>query len=276
MNKQLQFCREIRFVPLAILLASCVFGTGCKPTNTYQEPPPPPVTVAHPELRTVVDAVEFTGTTEAVEMVDIRARVEGFLISIDFEEGTAVKKGDLLFQIDPRPFQATLAQARASVELATARELSARAELARASAEVVNAKSQVTRIENAIKISPGAVTREELDLRRTAVLTAIAAEDAAQASIASAKAEIAAGKAMEQQAKLDLSYTQVRSPIDGRAGRRLVDVGNLVGSTDSTLLTNVVRYDPVYAFFTVSETDLLGFNRRQIEERASSSSDEEI
>jgi RND family efflux transporter MFP subunit len=187
-----------------------------------------------------------------------------------------VKKGDLLFQIDPRPFEATLAQARASVELATARELSAHAELARASAEVANAKSQVARIEEANRRSPGAVTDEERELRRTAVLTAIAAEDAAQASIASAKAEIAAGKAIEQQAKLDLSYTQVRSPIDGRAGRRLVDVGNLVGSTDSTLLTNVIRYDPVYAFFTISEIDLLGFNRRQVEERASSSSDEEI
>ncbi len=274
MNKQLQFCRAVRSAPVAILLVSCLLGAGCQPKNVYQESPPPPVTVAHPELRTVVEAIEFTGTTEAVEMVDIRARVEGFLISIDFEEGTAVKKGDLLFQIDPRPFQATLAQAKASVELATAREQSAQAELARASAEVANAKAQVTRIENAIKISPGAVTREELDLRRTAVLTAVAAEDAARASIASAKAEIAAGKAMVQQASLDLSYTQVRSPINGRAGRRLVDVGNLVGATDSTLLTNVVRYDPVYGFFTVSETDLLRFNRGQVEQRASSPDEE--
>jgi len=275
-NKQMEHRGSNRLASLVLMLASWLLVTGCQPENVYQEPPPPPVTVAHPELRTVVDAAEFTGTTEAVEMVDIRARVEGFLISIDFEEGTAVKKGDLLFQIDPRPFQATLAQANASVELAKARQLSAEAELARSAAEVVNAKAQVARIENAIAISPGAVTREELDLRRTAVLTATAAEDAAKAAIASAMAEIAAGKAMVQQAKLDLSYTQVRSPIDGRAGRRLVDIGNLVGATDSTLLTNVVRYDPVYGFFTVSETDLLRFNRKQIDTKGSASADVEI
>lgn len=234
------------------------------------------MTVAHPALRTVVDTIEFTGTTEAVEMVDIRARVEGFLLSIDFEEGKAVKKGDLLFQIDPRPFEATLAQADASVKLAMARLQSAKAELARAAAEVTNAETQVSRVERAITISPGAVTREELDLRRTAVLTAKAAADAAQAAIASAKAEIDAGEALVQQANLNLSYTQVLSPIDGRAGRKLVDVGNLVGAGESTLLTNVIRYDPVYGFFTISETDLLKFNRRQIEKKTSSSADEEM
>ncbi|MCH7753172.1 MAG: biotin/lipoyl-binding protein, partial [Planctomycetes bacterium] len=178
MNKQLQFCRAVRSTPVAIMLVSCLFTAGCQPKNVYQEPPPPPVTVAHPELRTVVDTIEFTGTTEAVEMVDIRARVEGFLLSIEFDEGKAVKKGDLLFRIDPRPFDAALAQAKASVELATAREQSAQAELARSKAEVTNAKTQVDRVEKAIRISPGAVTQEELDLRRTAVLTAKAAEDA--------------------------------------------------------------------------------------------------
>jgi RND family efflux transporter MFP subunit len=274
-NKQLQFCRVTRFVSPAILLVSSLFITGCQPKNTFVEPPPPPVTVAHPELRTVVDTVEFTGTTEAVELVNIRARVEGFLTSIDFEEGKAVKKGDLLFQIDPRPFQATLAQARASVELASARKLSAHAELARAKAEVTNAKSQVTRIEEANRRSPGAVTAEERELRRTAVLTAIASEDAAQASIASAEAEIAAGKAMEQQAKLDLSYTLVRSPIDGRAGQKMVDVGNLVGAGESTLLTSVTSYEKVYGFFTVSETDILKFNRKLVAKKKASDSNED-
>ena len=195
-NKQLQFCRAVRSTPVAIMLVSCLFTAGCQPKNVYQEPPPPPVTVAHPELRTVVDTIEFTGTTEAVEMVDIRARVEGFLLSIDFEEGKGVKKGDLLFQIDPRPFEAALAQADASVKLAMARLQSAKAELARAAAEVTNAETQVSRVERAIAISPGAVTREELDLRRTAVLTAKAAADAARAAIASANAEIEAGKAL--------------------------------------------------------------------------------
>jgi membrane fusion protein (multidrug efflux system) len=275
-NKQVQFCRPVRFASLAMILVSCLFTAGCQPANVYQEPPPPPVTVANPELRKVVDTIIFTGTTEAVEMVDIRARVEGFLLSIEFDEGKAVKKGDLLFRIDPRPFDAALAQAEASVELATAREQSAQAELLRTKAEVINAETQLDRVKKAIRISPGAVTQEELVLRDTAVKTAKAAEAAAEASISSANAQIAAGVAMVEQADLELSYTEVLSPIDGRAGRKLVDVGNLVGAGESTLLTNVISYDPVYGFFTVSETDLLKFNRQQIEREASSSSDEEM
>ena len=274
-NKQVQFYRPVRFASLAMILVSCLITAGCQPANEYQEPPPPPVTVANPESRKVVDTIEFTGTTEAVEMVDIRARVEGFLMSIEFEEGKAVKKGDLLFRIDPRPFDAALAQAKASVELATAREQSAQAELARSKAEVTNATTQVDRVEKAIRISPGAVTQEELDLRRTAVLTAKAAEDAAEASISSANAQIAAGVAMVQQADLDLSYTKVLSPIDGRAGRKLVDVGNLVGAGESTLLTNVTSYDKVYGFFTVSETDILRFNRKLVAKQEASDSNEE-
>ena len=215
--------------------------------------------------QTVVEAVEYTGTTSAIEMVEIRARVEGFLQSIDFEEGMPVKKGDLLFVIDPQPFEAELAQAQAAAELATAMLASAQAELERASAEVANAEAQLSRVEKAIAASPGAVTREELDLRRTAVLTAKAAEDAARAEISSAKAQIAASKAAVTEAELNLSYTKVRSPIDGRAGRRMVDLGNLVGAGEKTLLTSVVRYNPIYAIINVSETDLLRFSREAIE-----------
>ena len=259
--------RPARLQRAAWILA-CSFDVlivGCHPANVYQEPPPPPVTVARPVLQTVVDSVQYTGTTAAVEMVEIRARVEGFLQSIEFEEGKPVKAGDLLFVIDPRPFEAVLAQAEAAAELAKAMLASAKAELARAEAEVANAEAQVRRVEQAITVSPGAVTREELDLRRTAVLTAKAAEDAAQASIASANAQIEASKAAITEAQLNLSYTQVRSPIDGRAGRKLVDLGSLVGAGEKTLLTSVVRYDPIYALIAVSETDLLRFSREAIQ-----------
>ena len=247
------------------LLTTVLIATGCQDANVYQEPPPPPVTVALPELRNVVEALEFTGTTQPYALVDIRARVEGFLLSIDFEEGTAVKEGDLLFQIDPKPFEAILAQAVASEKLATAQRESARAELQRSEAEVENATSQVKRVEQALRVSPGAVTEEELYEKRTAVLTARAAVDAAKAAIASAEAEIAAAKALVTQANLDLSYCRVVSPINGRAGRKLVDVGNLVGSGESTVLTNMVSYDPVYVFFNVNENDLLKFIGEQVD-----------
>ncbi len=251
---------------LAPLLIALVSATGCQPKNEYQEPPPPTVTVAKPVRQMVVKSLMFTGTTEPINMVDVRARVEGFLDSIEFEEGKAVKKGDLLFRIDPRPFEAALAQAEAGVRLAQARLASGRAEENRALAEVANANAQLTRANKAA--ASGAITASEIDILKTAVLTARAGVEAAKAAIASAEAEIAAGNALVTQAKLDLQYTEVRSPIDGRAGRRLVDVGNLVGSGDSTLLTKLVQYDPIYAFFTINENDLLQFNRRHLEDVA--------
>lgn len=251
-------------IPYYLLVG--MFFVGCQPTNEYVEPPPPAVTVANPTLETVVATAEFTGTTESVNLIEVRARVEGFLESVEFEEGKEVNQGDLLFTIDPRPFEAELAQAEASVQLANARVSSGQAEENRAVAEVANANAQLARNEKAA--ASGAVTQAEIDLLKTAVLTARASVDAAKAGIASAQAEVAAGEALVKQAKLNLDYTQVRSPIKGRAGRRLVDIGNLVGSGESTLLTHVIQYDPIYAFFTVSETDLLQFNRRHIEERA--------
>ena len=248
---------------LASLLVAVAFS-GCAPKNEYQEPPPPTVTVANPIQKMVVQSMEFTGTTEAINMVEIRARVEGFLESIEFEEGKAVKKGDLLFTIDPRPFEAELAQAQASIKLAQARVASGKADENRAIAEVANANAQLARAEKAA--ASGAITASEIDVLKTDVLTSRAGVEAAKASITSAEAEIAAGEALVEQAQLNLEYTKVRSPIDGRAGRRLVDIGNLVGSTESTLLTKLVQYDPVYAFFTINENDLLEFNRQHVEE----------
>ena len=249
------------------VLGMLALAVGCREPNQYQEPPPPPVTVSQPELRTVVDTLEFTGTTVAVELVDIRARVEGFLTSIKFREGMAVKRGDTLFTIDARPFRATLAQAKASKQLAAAQRNSALAEQKRAEAEVINAKSQLERVEQAVKVSPGAVTEEEVETRRTAVLTAQASLEAAKAAITSAEAEIAATEALITQAELELNYCDVRSPINGRAGKRMVDVGNLVGSGESTILTSVVSYDPIHVFFNVNENDLLGFIREQVDKK---------
>jgi len=246
----------------------CMGSAGCQPENQYQAPPLPKVTVAHPAVEMVIASKEFTGTTEAINLVEVRARVEGFLESIEYEEGKEVEQGDLLFTIDPRPFEAELAQAKASVRLAHAQVASGRAEEKRAVAEVANANAQLARSEKAA--AQGAVTAAEIDLLKTAVLTARAGVESAKAAIASAEAQIAAGEALVTQATLNLDYTKIRSPIKGRVGRRLVDVGNLVGSGESTLLTYLIQYDPIYAFFTVNENDLLDFNRRHLAESGSS------
>lgn len=243
-----------------LIVACCAaLLCGCQEPNVYQEPPPPPVTVANPAVRTVVQALEFTGTTQPFASVDIRARVEGFLESIDFVEGTAVKAGDLLFQIDPKPFEATLAQAEASEKLAVAQRATAQAEVESNKAELKRAKDDVQRVERANRLTPGAVTEDEIQTKRTSVLTAQAAVDASLASVASAEAQIAAAKALVIQAELDLGYCRVTSPIDGRVSRRLVDIGNLVGAGESTLLTTVITHDPVYVYFNVNENDLLKF-----------------
>ncbi len=200
---------------------------GCGEQNTYVEPPPPPVTVAQPLQQTVIDYLEFTGTTAAVESVQVRARVKGFLESMHFEPGTRVEQNDLLFVIDPKPFQAKLDAAKA--------------ELASAAASLTKAESDFTRLSEAGK--RGAVTERD-------VVAAAADRDAAKATVAAAEAAVT-------DAELELGYTQVTAPISGRVSRNRVDVGNLVGEGDATLLTTVVKYDPIYAYFNINERDLL-------------------
>lgn len=253
----IQTTRRTLFFAIVLLLTV----PGCQPKNEYAPGPLPEVTVARPVQTEVVESTEFTGATEPIQQVDVRARVEGFLESIEFEEGNRVEKDQLLFTIDQRPFKAAMAQAEATRDLAQARLAAANAELARTEAEIANADAQRQRAERAA--SSGAMTAEELDLRRTTVLTATAARDGARATIESSEAEIAAADAAIEQATLDLNYTEVRSPIAGRAGRRLVDVGNLVGSGEPTLLTNVINLDSIYAFFTVSETEFLNYIKQE-------------
>ncbi|QEG37815.1 efflux RND transporter periplasmic adaptor subunit [Bythopirellula goksoeyrii] len=246
---------------------------GCeKGKNTYVAPPPPKVTVAHPVAEEIVETRDYTGTTKAFEAVEILARVEGFLDAIEFEDGADVKHDQLLSRIDPKPFAAVLAQAKASLALAQARRKSSQAELSRADAELANMKTQLRRVEDAQSRSPGAVTEAEIDMRRTAVMTADAAVESAQAAIASSEAEIAVADAEVTKAELNLSYTEIHSPIAGRVGQKNFDVGSLVGTPSTKLLTTVVRTDPIYAYFTVSEQDFLRFNRERIAQDRSMSS----
>ncbi len=212
---------------IAMILLASGFFAACEQKNTYVEPPPPKVTVAKPLQQEIIDYLEFTGTTHAFEEVEMRARVAGFLQSMDFTPGTVVEKGDLLFVIDPREYEAELNAAKA--------------ELSSAEAQRKRAKIEFERAERLFKQKAGAETdvvkwRGERDVARAAVLRA---------------------KAKVEKAGLDLSYTKVTAPISGRASRNFVDIGNLVGEGEPTLLTTVTRYDPMYAYFNLNERDLL-------------------
>ncbi len=224
---------------VALVLVSMLTGmtiSACKPSNEFVPPPPPAVTVSQPVQREVTDYLEFTGNTQAVQHVEIRARVQGFLESVHFEAATDVKKGDLLYVIDPRPF-------KAQVNKATA-------DLRRKQAEYTLAKENYQRLETLYKQK--ATPRADFVQARASRDTALA--------------DIAATKAVLEEAKLNLGYTEVRAPINGRVGRNLVSVGNLVGSGESTHLTTLVQFDPIWAYFSLNERDLL-YLRQQHQER---------
>ncbi|TWT30434.1 Efflux pump periplasmic linker BepF [Posidoniimonas corsicana] len=242
---------------LTLLLAAPL---GCTERNEYQPPPPPDVTVANPVQATVEDVLEVTGETIPHERIEIRARVEGYLEEAPFTEGAMVEQGQPLFIIDKRPFQAAVDAAKAAELVAEARVRSAEAVLKQAQAQAANDQAQYNRAARAAQA--GGVTQAELDELRTTYQNSVAEIDVAQASIESAKAEVEAAKATVRQEELDLSYTDVTSPIAGRVGKRQVDLGNLVGSGESTVLTNVIAYDPIYATFTISEAELLKFQRQ--------------
>ena len=214
-----------------LLLLGLLLLAGCKEKNTFVAPPPPTVTVAEPQVKDVTHYAQYSGTTAAVESVEIRARVKGYLQSIHFDSGSHVEKGQLLFVIDPRPFQARLDEAKA--------------ELAMRRAEMRLAEATLTRKENAFK--DNAVSEVEVI--------------AARAEQAKAKAAIEAARAAVETARLELSYTSMHAPISGRIGRHLVDAGNLVGAGDQTLLATVVSQDPLYVYFNVNERDLLEYQQ---------------
>lgn len=204
-----------------------ILAAGCQVPNQYQEPPPPKVTVARPVQQTVTHYLEETGTTEAAKYVEIRARVKGYLQTIEFDPGQEVAEGDLLYTIDPQLYEATRDQRKAAVDVAKA--------------EYENAVAQLNRAK--VLVPKGAMTREEYDER-------LAAGKVAYASIAASEAAL-------DEAELDLGYTKITAPFHGRVGKTLVYEGALVGATDATHLTTVVQYDPIYANFSISEIDLL-------------------
>ncbi|NQT14514.1 MAG: efflux RND transporter periplasmic adaptor subunit [Planctomycetes bacterium] len=234
------------FLPSCIACAGLFLVAGCSPKNDYVEPPPPPVTIAQPVQQTVTTYLVETGATEAADFVEIRARVKGYLEKIHFEPGQEVvafqepaenaapvegeqdrNKGSLLYEIEPELYRARLNQAQAAKAVAEA--------------EIKNAQGQFDRAKSLSQ--QGAVSKEELDEKLAALQTA--------------QAQISASDAAIEEAELNLKYTRIYSPIDGRVGKTLVYEGNLVGDNEATHLTTVMRYDPIYANFSIDEPTML-------------------
>jgi len=237
--------RSLRdLTPLIVLLAATLSGCGDKP------PPPaaaaaPPVTVAQPTKRTVTDWDEFTGRFEAVEEVQVRARVGGFVTSVEFRDGAFVKTGDLLYVIDARPFEAVAEQADGQLSDARAKAELAKRDLDRGLALV----------------QTSAVSEQVVDQRRQALQAAHAAEMQAEGAL--------------KAAQLNIEFSHVIAPIGGRVSRHLVSTGNLVQGSDSgsTLLTSIVSLDPIYIYFDMDEATYLRNNRLYFEGNRPSSRD---
>jgi membrane fusion protein, multidrug efflux system len=274
----------------ALALAACGQSPGATPP-----PAPPAVTVVAVGQQSVPVYGEYVGQTEAVKTVEIRARVEGYLEKQVVPDGANVRAGDLLFVIDRRPLEATLRQAQATVARDTAQlsqteatltqrqadERQAQANLERDLAQLDNARTQEERYR--LLLGRELVAREQYDQFRTALNTmdatvqadraalanAQAALTAARATIDNARATIRADEAAVESVKLQLGYTSIYSPLDGRMGRAEVRVGALVGRGDPTLLATVSTLDPMYVNFSVSEREALGvWRRRQAEMQA--------
>ena len=232
--------------PFVFVLALALSGCGDKPPQpAAAAAAAAPVTVAQPTKRTVTDWDEFTGRFEAVEEVQVRARVGGFVSSIEFRDGAFVRPGDLLYVIDPRPFEAVAEQADG--QLADAR---AKADLARRELDRALTLNQTQAVSDSI-----------VDQRRQTLQAAKAAQMVAEGSL--------------KAAQLNIEFTHVLAPIGGRVSRRLVTVGNLVQGSDggATLLTSIVSLDPIYVYFDMDEATYVRNNRLWFEGKRPSSRD---
>jgi RND family efflux transporter MFP subunit len=204
------------------------------------------VTISQPVVRTVADYGEYTGYLDAVQRVEIRPRIRGRIDKVYFREGTELEKGTLLYEIDPREYQVARDEAQAALNRAVADQRRAAAELERAQA----ALQRTTQLRET-----GGVSKDEYDQAVATHKTANAAVGQADAALDQARAKLAA-------TELDLSFTKIHAPIDGRISRTLVTEGNLVGYNEPTQLTVMVDVDPIYVFFDVPERDAIAYEAK--------------
>ena len=226
-----------RIVWASIGLLMAVAVAGCERAQSQTQPPPPKPPIVYytqPQSQQITDFEDFTGHTEAVKTVQIRARVSGYLVKVNFEDGAEVKEGDVLFEIDSRPYVADLENKEALV--------------AQNERHLQRLNSDYDRAQK--MLASKAISQEQFDQYRY--------DDIEE------QATLRAAKASRDLAQLNVDFTQVRAPISGKASRRLVDAGNLV-IADTTALTTIVSEDPIYGYFDIDEHTLLRI-RRLVEE----------
>ncbi len=221
---------------LAVLTAAagCELRLSATPTTPQGPPPPPQVYYTLPEPQLITDYEDFTGHTEAVKKVDVRSRVTGYLLQVNFEDGAEVSKGDVLFEIDDTPFLADLANKEALV--------------VQSQRHVERLKSDFDRAQRMVAANPKSISQEQFDQYR---FDYIEAQSALEAAIANRKLS-----------KQNVDWSKIIAPISGKVSRRMVDPGNLVvADSAGTLLTTIVTEDPIYGYFDVDEHTLLRLHR---------------
>src|SRR5215212_1730318 len=248
---------------IVLVISAALAGCANQAQPNFARPPAP-VVVSTAVSQDVSNYMDALGKIVARETVAIQPQVSGRIDTIHFTDGANVRKGELLFTIDPRPFDANLKQAQANLAKDTAAKKQAEANLAREIARENWGRSQVERYRTLVE--QGVVAREQYEQLRTDYDTLKANSEAARAAVRSADETMKVDRAAIDTTKVQLSYGYIRSPIDGRAGQRLVDIGNVVnpggGNSDSSTgipsnaLLVIERLDPIYADFTISQNNL--------------------
>jgi RND family efflux transporter MFP subunit len=273
-KKKTEILAVVVFIPAVLVAAGCT-----RATSAGGSPRPPDVEVAPVEQRDVPVYREWIGTMDGMVNAAIKAEVTGYLLSQDYAEGSFVRKGQLLFEIDPRPFQAALDQAQGQLAQARGQLAQAKAQLAQAQAQLAQSVANQGKTQLDVdKYTPlakqQAITQQELDNAVQNNMASAAQIEASKAGVETARAQIEASNAAVQSAqatvegaKVNIAFTHLVSPLDGIAGQAQVQVGNLV-SPSSVVITTVSTLDPIKANFTVGEQEYLSLTRGNVNDLA--------
>jgi len=269
--------RALRLFTLLLVAGPWLTLAGCGGNAPQDKQPRPPaeVAVALPVVSPIVEWDPYTGRLEAIESVEVRARVDGYLVGHYFEEGQTIEAGALLFLIDPRPYDAALAEAEAALLQAQAAAVEAKSGVTQQTAQRGQVAARLDLAQRRVKrsqplVPSGAITQDDFDILQSEQRQSQADLKAADATIESAKASfqaalaaIESAKAQRETARLNLEYTRITAPISGRISRRYASKGNLIsgGSLGSTLLTTIVSLNPIHCYFDANERALLKYTR---------------